>query len=339
MTEARQGVDMGRLGRLAVLAFCGLAVLLLSAAETEAQSPIPGVSLTCLQSAITLDVSPGASGEGSTICQVENTAIYEETIELDIIGTGDVDASISDQILVISGGGMEEVTITFEAPIRSPAEDSSWTLNATVTKVQLIPLNEQLQQKSELNLLVSIEQYLLLELSAPGFTIKVEPGEDFNITAKLRNTGNVKADVDFRISNGGELVAAGISCISVPAINGMAINAYADMVVIFCTVDSDIDESDEVVIKMHARAKGGGDEYLSEDVSVRISIEVEDEGGLGGLGSLTKDISKEDMQLLMYVGGGLLALLVILFVTVKISREKGAGGYEVWDDEEFDFEL
>ncbi|MCS5537901.1 MAG: hypothetical protein NZ770_07325, partial [Candidatus Poseidoniaceae archaeon] len=152
MTEAWQGVDVRTVNRVLLLGIVCFFALNFTAAEAQAQFEVD-VSLQCEKSTsnpVTLEVSPGSSGSESIICQVENGAMYEKTVELTISTDDEGDStnigtSLSDQNLVIAAGTIEEVSLTFNADIRTPAERTGFALNATVTKMGPAPLNEQFQ--------------------------------------------------------------------------------------------------------------------------------------------------------------------------------------------------
>lgn len=321
----------------------GLACLLamqLYSQDVQAQIEVD-VTLTCESNLVELDVSPGSSGSDVVVCTIENGAMYEKTVALSLnISGNEVDGSLSDSQVVVPGGSTEEVSLTFEASIRSESADFSVDLDATVEKIGMIPLNQQVQSTQTHSLTVSILAFTSLDYSATAFTLNSAPGESFNISAKVRNTGNTPVEVDFFISNNDEILAKGIDCKSEPTIRDLDLNGYVDQTAMQCTVSSDYEKSEEVVIKMYARAGTYGVAtdltYISPDENVRVSVEVPSEGGFS---SLTEDLSEEDLQVLMYAGGGLLLLLIVLIVMVRISRSRGGGGVDAWDDEDFDFEL
>jgi hypothetical protein len=320
------------------LGFLGLLLILWASSNASAQIT-PEVSITCQPSIVELDVSPGQSGEGFSNCQVENKALYEVTVELSISDpSNNIDTLLGKILLVIPGSGMEEVDVTFSADIRSPSETVDFEINATVTKAGLIALNENIQPSTNANVQVKIMDFIDFEYTSTGLTLNSAPGDSFNISAKVRNTGNVEIEVDFFVSNAEELDLKGINCIETPLQLILETSGYVDQIVLYCGVSDDFEESEEVKIKVYAKAKGKGLEKSSEDVYVRVSISVTEEGGFG-LGGLTDDISEENMQLLVYTGAGLLALLVVLIILVKVLKRGGPSASVEWDDDDFDFDL
>ena len=267
--------------------------------------------------------------------------MYEKTVELSITSEDEstlISTSLSDQNLVVAAGATEEVSITFNANLRSPVESTTFELNATVTKLGSVPLNEQVQSTTSADISTSIQGFIDLEYSATAFTLNSKPGETFNISAKVRNIGNVEVEIMFKISNAAEISAMGVECSQLSFDTSMQPGAYFDEEVMSCTVPDDFEKSKEFTIKMFARALSAAEQFYrdTDDENVKVSIEVPSEGGFGGL---TEDLSEEDKQMLIYAGGGLVAVLVLLIVVLKISRRKGGGGVEAWDDEDFDFEL
>lgn len=320
-----------------LLGLACLIVTLLCSQQAKAQLEVD-ITLDCEDSEVDLDVSPGSGGSEKVTCTIENGALYEKTVSLSLNITGnDVDGTLSDNQVVVAASTTEEITLTFEAPIRTESNDYSVDLEATVVRIGMVPLNEQVQSTQTKSLQVSVKAFASLDYSATAFTLKGAPGESFNISAKVRNTGNTQVNVDFFIRNNDEILAKGIDCKSEPTVNNLDLNGYIDQTAIQCFISSDYEKTEEVVIKMYARAKGtSAVEYISPDETVRVSVEVPSEGGFG---SLTEELSEEDLQLLMYAGGGLVAILVVLIVMVTISRKRGGGGVDAWDDDEFDFEL
>jgi len=328
---------MRSLRRVVFLGLSGLLLILWASSNASAQIA-PEVSITCQPSIVELDVSPGQSGEGFSNCQVENKALYEVTVELSISdSSNNIDTILGKILLVIPGNGMEEVDVTFSADIRSPGETVSFEINATVTKAGLIPLNENIQQSVNANVQVEIMDFIDFEYSSTGLTLNSAPGDSFNISAKVRNTGNVEIEVDFFVSNADELDLKGINCIPSPLMLELETSDYVDQIVLYCGVSDDFEESEEVKIKVYAKAKGKGLEKESGDTYVSVSISVPDEGGFG-LGGLTDGISEENMKII-YAGGGLLALLVVLIILVKVLKRGGSSASAEWDDDDFDFDL
>jgi hypothetical protein len=318
------------------LGLSGLLLVLWASSNASAQIA-PEVSITCQPSIVELDVSPGQSGEGFSNCQVENKALYEVTVELSISdSSNNIDTILGKILLVIPGNGMEEVDVTFSADIRSPGETVSFEINATVTKAGLIPLNENIQQSTNANVQVEIMDFIDFEYSSTGLTLNSAPGDSFNISAKVRNTGNVEIDVDFIVSNADELDLKGINCVPTLGLT-LETSDYVDQNVMQCTVSDDFEESEELKIKVYAVATGQGLKKESGDTYVSVSISVPNEGGFG-LGGLTDDISEENMKLI-YAGGGLLALLVVLIILVKVLKRGGSSASAEWDDDDFDFDL
>ncbi len=339
MMEAWQGVSVRTVNRVLLLGIVCLFALNFTTAEAQAQFEVE-VSLQCQPDSVELDVSSGSSGEETIVCQIENGALYEKTVELSITSQGEstsISTSLSNQNLVVAAGATEEVSITFTANLRSPVEDTNFELNATVTKLGSVPLNEQVQSTTSADISASIQGFIDLEYSATAFTLNSKPGETFNISAKVRNIGNVEVEMMFKISNNAELSAMGVECSQLPlGFNTFQLGGYFDEEVMSCTVPDDFEKSKEFTIKMYARAEWSGEQFETADETVKVSIEVPSEGGFGGL---TEDLSQEDKQMLIYAGGGLVGVLVLLIVVLKISRRKGGGGVEAWDDEDFDFEL
>ena len=340
MTDRRWDRSMRSLHRVMFLGFSGLLLILCVSSNASGQvAPItPDVSITCQPTNLQLDVSPGQSGEGVSNCQVENKAMYEVTVELSISDASDnIDATLGSILLVIPGSGMEEVNVEFEASIRSPSETASFEINATVTKAGLIPLNEAIQQSTNAIIQVEIMDFIDFEYSSTGLTLNSAPGDTFNISAKVRNTGNIEIEVDFFVSNAEELSVKGVICVQTPFQLILETSGYVDQIVLHCTVDEDFEESEDLKIKVYAEAKGQGLEKSSGDAFVSVSISVPDDGSFG-LGGLTDDITEENMKLI-YAGGGLLALLVVLIILVKVLKRGGSSASAEWDDDDFDFEL
>ena len=327
---------MRSLRRVIFLGFSGLLLILWASSNASAQIT-PEASITCQPSIVELDVSPGQSGEGFSNCQVDNNALYEVTVELSISdASNNIDALLGKILLVIPANGMEEVDVTFSADIRSPGETASFEINATVTKAGLIPLNEAIQPSTNANVKVEIMDFIDFEYASTGLTLNSAPGDSFNISAKVRNTGNVEIGVDFIVSNADELGLKGINCVPTLGLT-LETSDYVDQNVMQCTVSEDFEESEELKIKVYAVATGQGLKKESGDNYVSVSISVPDEGGFG-LGGLTDDLSEEDMKLI-YAGGGLLALLVVLIILVKVLKRGGSSASAEWDDDDFDFDL
>ena len=339
MTDRRRDRYMRGLRRAIFLGLSGLLLILWASSSASAQIA-PEVTITCQPSVVELDVSAGESGEGFSKCQVENQNLYEVTVEMTVSDSSDnIDTTLGEISLVIPSMELVDVDVTFAADIRSPSESTSFEINATVTKAGLFDLHEMLQQSSLDEIQVEIMDFIDFEYTATGLTLNSAPGESFNISAKVRNTGNVLITVDFIVSNAEELALKGINCAPTTPVLTLKTSEYVDQVIMGCTVSDDFEESEELKIKVYAKASGEGEEKSSEDTDVRVSISVAEEGGFGGLGGLTDDISEENMQILIYGGGGLLALLVVLIILVKVMKRGGPSDSAEWDEDDFDFDL
>jgi hypothetical protein len=338
MTDRRRDRFMGGLRRAVFLCFSGIFLVLWASSNAGAQIT-PEVSITCQPSIVELDVSPGQTGEGISNCQVENKALYEVTVELTISDASDnIDTTLGYTSLVIPGSGMEEVDVTFAADIRSPSESTSFEINATITKAGVIPINELVQPSTNANIKVEIMDFIDFEYTSTGLTLSSVPGESFNISAKVRNTGNIHIEVDFIVSNAAELGLKGVNCVPTLPIIELETSAYTDQVVMQCSVSDEFKETEELKIKVYAKATGEGLEKSSEDAYVIVAISVAENGGFGGLGGLTDDISEENMKII-YAGGGLLALLVVIIILVKVMKRGGSSASAEWDDDDLDFEF
>ena len=235
---------MGGLHRAIILGLSGLLLILWASSNVSAQI-VPEVSITCQPSVVELDVSPGQSGEASSNCQVVNKALYEVTVELGISDASDnIDTTLGDTLLVIPGNGMEEVNVKFTADTRSPSESTAFEINATITKAGLIALNEAVQPSTNANIQVEIMDFIDFEYTSTALTLNSVPGESFNISAKVRNTGNVFIEVDFIVSNAAELGLKGINCAPKSPTLTLETSAYVDQVVMQCTVSDDFEESE-----------------------------------------------------------------------------------------------
>ena len=129
---------------------------------TTAQTPLPGISLTC-EDLEDLDVSPTGTQPTTMICTIENTSsVVAEKVEITNEWEGGANAEMQGASgeYTIDPGSTEEFVVSFTGTKKQAASNSyDYEIMATVTEWGPIPLNEPIPQTND-----SVMDLLTLQL-------------------------------------------------------------------------------------------------------------------------------------------------------------------------------
>ena len=196
-------------------AFAILALFLLPLIPlTTAQTPLPGISLTC-ENLEELDVSPSGTQPTTMICTIENTSsVVAEKVEITNEWEGGANAEMQGASgeYTIDAESTEDFIVSFTGTKKQDSSNSyEYTIMATVTEWGPIPLNEPIPQTND-SVAGSLEiatyggvELLISDVS----TRNVEAGTEFVINLQFTNKGNDQDNIRVDIKNIAELKTAG----------------------------------------------------------------------------------------------------------------------------------
>ena len=150
----------------------------LAAVDIEC-SPVNGGS-------IDIEVSPGASLTGYTICTVSNPTIHVEKISIQVQSDGL--AAAAPGSVTVSAGGEEEFQVTVRADTRMSAQARSLSVTATVQEISGVPPPNSASSTS--NNLVNILQFAEFNVEMESPVAELQIGDNYQLEFMIYNTGN-----------------------------------------------------------------------------------------------------------------------------------------------------
>lgn len=311
--------------------------------SASAQNPIPGISLDCEPKDVIIDVYPGSPRMNSIICTAENPSLYVEDVR--------IESSISDNVIEISSAGSLtvpasgsiEFTVTFRANQGLSPATYSWNITATVTAANGVIIPDAIAPTDTDSGDVIIAEYARIAISMSTMTRYIAAGETANASIEISNVGNAAAKMGCTYSS--EPVATTDETYELffdSFSHYEEVEANSQYTIFFNFTGPSISEPVTFEIDVICKIYDDVDELIEG-----FNVEVEPTGG-GGLSSLGNSLGIDNSTLMMIggVGAGVVALMVIMFVGLKLkAKRRRVSNSDVWDDElfeedddEFDFE-
>ena len=150
----------------------------LAAVDIEC-SPVNGGS-------IDIEVSPGASLTGYTICTVSNPTIHVEKISIQVQSDGL--AAAAPGSVTVAAGGEEEFQVTVRADTRMSAQARSLSVTATVQEISGVPPPNSASSTS--NNIVNILQFAEFNVEMESPVAELQIGDNYQLEFMIYNTGN-----------------------------------------------------------------------------------------------------------------------------------------------------
>lgn len=150
----------------------------LAAVDIEC-SPVNGGS-------IDIEVSPGASLTGYTICTVSNPTIHVEKISIQVQSDGLAVAAPGS--VTVAAGGEEEFQVTVRADTRMSAQARSLSVTATVQEISGVPPPNSASSTS--NNIVNILQFAEFNVKMESPVAELQIGDNYQLEFMIYNTGN-----------------------------------------------------------------------------------------------------------------------------------------------------
>ena len=188
---------MKRIPMLVLAVYVGsLMVALAPVPSAQAQSVTPMITLTCNDQIIKIDVAPGKTRDGSTMCSVQNPTAYDETVSIQITASPGIAVAASGT-LSIGAGQTADFPIGVLAPVKAEMKDHPITVRATVTHVNGVTNTQSTIQ--EMNMIVSIKQFSMVQIVAQDSFTQLRPKVDYTFIFDVYNHGNQQDKMRFSI--------------------------------------------------------------------------------------------------------------------------------------------
>ena len=163
--------------------FCSLMVV---AVPASAQISGAAVSMTCAPGQIQVEVKPGATLTGYTTCTVSNPTAYVEKVAIQVTSDGLATAAPGDMYV---GAGQE---VDFQVVVRAnpymQMQSRQLTVSAQVQELNNLPPPNQ--ASSQVNALINIMQFSIVQVEAVEPFVQLMPKTDKNFQFKVYNFGN-----------------------------------------------------------------------------------------------------------------------------------------------------
>ena len=186
MLEGLLGETMSAYKRVIVLMSIYLFSLLLVAVPASAQVSGAAISMTCAPGQIQVEVKPGATLTGYTTCTVSNPTAYVEKVAIQVTSDGLATAAPGDMYV---GAGQE---VDFQVVVRAnpymQMQSRQLTVSASVQELNNLPPPNQ--ASSQVNALINIMQFSIVQVEAVEPFVQLMPKTDKDFEFKVYNLGN-----------------------------------------------------------------------------------------------------------------------------------------------------
>jgi len=180
------GETMSAWKRVVALMGIYLCSLLVVAVPASAQVSGAAVSMTCAPGQIQVEVKPGATLTGYTTCTVSNPTAYVEKGAIQVTSDGLATAAPGDMYV---GAGQE---VDFQVVVRAnpymQMQSRQLTVSAQVQELNNLPPPNT--ASSQVNALINIMQFSIVQVEAVEPFVQLMPKTDKNFQFKVYNFGN-----------------------------------------------------------------------------------------------------------------------------------------------------
>ena len=180
------GETMSAMKRVVALLGIYFCSLMMVAVPASAQISGAAVSMTCAPGQIQVEVKPGATLTGYTTCTVSNPTAYVEKVAIQVTSDGLATAAPGDMYV---GAGQE---VDFQVVVRAnpymQMQSRQLTVSAQVQELNNLPPPNQ--ASSQVNALINIMQFSIVQVEAVEPFVQLMPKTDKNFQFKVYNFGN-----------------------------------------------------------------------------------------------------------------------------------------------------
>tara|TARA_B110000444_G_C18835160_1_gene595531 strand:+ start:1380 stop:2429 length:1050 start_codon:yes stop_codon:yes gene_type:complete len=157
--------------------------------NSSGQSVVAAVDLECNpvgSSSVDIDVKPGSTLTGYTICTVSNPTVHVEKITIDVQADGLSVAAPGS--ITVAAGGEEEFQVNVRAESRMSTQARTLTVTATVQEISGLPPPNIAESTS--NNIINIVQFAEFNVEMRSPIVELRTGNNYELEFRLFNTGN-----------------------------------------------------------------------------------------------------------------------------------------------------
>jgi len=169
---------------LIALYFCSL--MLVAVPPASAQLSGAAVSMTCAPGQINVEVKPGATLTGYTTCTVSNPTAYVEKVAIQVTSDGLATAAPGD--MYVGAGADVDFQVVVRANPYMQMQSRQLTVSASVQELNNLPPPNT--ASSQVNALINIMQFSIVQVEAVEPFVQLMPKTDKNFEFKVYNYGN-----------------------------------------------------------------------------------------------------------------------------------------------------
>jgi len=293
--------------------------------NSSGQSVAAAVTLECNPpdgGSINIDVNPGATLTGYTICTVSNPTVHVEKISIDVQSNGMAVAAPGS--ITVAAGGEEDFQVTVRADPRTPTQARTLYVDAFVQEISGVPPPNSASASS--SNIVNIMQFAEFNVEMATPIVELEVGGDYELDYFLQNTGNGLDNFKLDLEDGqSEEGSYSLTSTKVQADWGSfswfrvlvdAPNDGSDWTIDSAgrhTFETDI----QVIVESELGCQNG--DCLTTSMNQKIIFyqnqTMEDDSGSNLLSSSI------DSQVLIFGGGGTVAILLIILFVIMLRRK------------------
>jgi hypothetical protein len=293
--------------------------------NSSGQSVAAAVTLECNPpdgGSINIDVNPGATLTGYTICTVSNPTVHVEKISIDVQSNGMAVAAPGS--ITVAAGGEEDFQVTVRADPRTPTQARTLYVDAFVQEISGVPPPNSASASS--SNIVNIMQFAEFNVEMATPIVELEVGGDYELDYFLQNTGNGLDNFKLDLEDGqSEEGSYSLTSTKVQADWGSfswfrvlvdAPNDGSDWTIDSAgrhTFETDI----QVIVESDLGCQNG--DCLTTSMNQKIIFyqnqTMEDDSGSNLLSSSI------DSQVLIFGGGGTVAILLIILFVIMLRRK------------------
>ena len=160
--------------------------MLVAVPPASAQISGATVSMTCAPGQINVEVKPGATLTGYTTCTVSNPTAYVEKVAIQVTSDGLATAAPGD--MYVGAGADVDFQVVVRANPYMQMQSRQLTVSASVQELNNLPPPNT--ASSQVNALINIMQFSIVQVEAVEPFVQLMPKTDKNFEFKVYNYGN-----------------------------------------------------------------------------------------------------------------------------------------------------
>ncbi len=160
--------------------------MIVAVPPASAQLSGAAVSMTCAPGQINVEVKPGATLTGYTTCTVSNPTAYVEKVAIQVTSDGLATAAPGD--MYVGAGADVDFQVVVRANPYMQMQSRQLTVSASVQELNNLPPPNT--ASSQVNALINIMQFSIVQVEAVEPFVQLMPKTDKNFEFKVYNYGN-----------------------------------------------------------------------------------------------------------------------------------------------------